>query len=44
MAYLEENAELEYAGNVYVSQGRTVDTAHLVVVGDRSAAISSTSA
>ena len=30
MAYLEENTELEYAGNVYVSQGRTVDTAHLV--------------
>jgi conjugative relaxase-like TrwC/TraI family protein len=30
-AYLEENAELAYAGNVYVAQGRTVDTAHLVV-------------
>jgi hypothetical protein len=29
--YLEENAELAYAGNVYVAQGRTVDTAHLVV-------------
>jgi conjugative relaxase-like TrwC/TraI family protein len=31
VAYLEENAELDYAGNVYVSQGRTVDTARLVV-------------
>lgn len=30
-AYLEANAELAYAGNVYVAQGRTVDTAHLVV-------------
>ena len=30
-AYLEQNAELAYAGNVYVAQGRTVDTAHLVV-------------
>ena len=30
VTYLEENTELEYAGNVYVSQGRTVDTAHLV--------------
>jgi hypothetical protein len=30
-AYLEENAELAYAGNVFVVQGRTVDTAHLVV-------------
>jgi conjugative relaxase-like TrwC/TraI family protein len=30
-AYLEENAELAYAGNVYVAQGRTVDTTHLVV-------------
>ena len=29
-AYLEESTELDYAGNVYVSQGRTVDTAHLV--------------
>ena len=25
-AYLEENAELDYAGNVHVAQGRTVDT------------------
>jgi conjugative relaxase-like TrwC/TraI family protein len=30
-AYLQEHAELAYAGNVYVAQGRTVDTAHLVV-------------
>jgi conjugative relaxase-like TrwC/TraI family protein len=30
-AYLEENGELAYAGNVFVAQGRTVDTAHLVV-------------
>jgi hypothetical protein len=30
-AYLERNAELAYAGNVYVAQGRTVDTAHLVL-------------
>jgi conjugative relaxase-like TrwC/TraI family protein len=30
-AYLEANAELAYAGNVFVAQGRTVDTAHLVV-------------
>jgi hypothetical protein len=30
-AYLEEHAELAYAGNVYVAQGRTVDNAHLVV-------------
>ena len=30
-AYLEQHAELAYAGNVYVAQGRTVDTAHLVV-------------
>jgi conjugative relaxase-like TrwC/TraI family protein len=30
-AYLEANGELAYAGNVYVAQGRTVDTAHLVV-------------
>jgi conjugative relaxase-like TrwC/TraI family protein len=31
VTYLEENAELAYAGNVYVAQGATVDTAHLVV-------------
>ena len=31
VAYLEESAELAYAGNVHVAQGRTVDRAHLVV-------------
>ena len=31
MAYLEQNGELDYAGNVYVAQGRTVDTGHLVM-------------
>ena len=31
VAYLEQNAELAYAGNVYISQGMTVDTARLVV-------------
>ena len=30
-AYLEESAELDYAGNVNVAQGRTVDVGHLVV-------------
>ena len=30
-AYLEENTELAYAGNVYVAQGATVDRARLVV-------------
>ncbi len=30
-AYLEQNAELAYAGNVHVAQGRTVDTGHLLV-------------
>jgi hypothetical protein len=30
-SYLEESAELAYAGNTHVAQGRTVDTAHLVV-------------
>jgi hypothetical protein len=29
--YLHKSAELAYAGNVYVAQGRTVDTAHLYV-------------
>ena len=29
--YLARNAELAYAGNVHVAQGRTVDTAHLLV-------------
>ena len=31
VTYLEENTELAYAGNVYVAQGATVDTSHLVV-------------
>jgi conjugative relaxase-like TrwC/TraI family protein len=31
VSYLEEHAELAYAGNVYTSQGMTVDTARLVV-------------
>ena len=30
-AYLQSSAELGYAGNVHVAQGRTVDTAHLLV-------------
>ena len=30
-SYLADNAELGYAGNVHVAQGRTVDTAHLLV-------------
>ena len=30
-AYLAANAELAYAGNIHVAQGRTVDTAHLLV-------------
>jgi TrwC relaxase/AAA domain len=29
--YLAQNAELAYAGNIHVAQGRTVDTAHLLV-------------
>ena len=29
--YLARNAELAYAGDVHVAQGRTVDTAHLLV-------------
>jgi conjugative relaxase-like TrwC/TraI family protein len=29
--YLAGNAELAYAGNVHVAQGRTVDTAHILV-------------
>ena len=32
-AYLADNAELDYAGNAHVGQGRTVDTAHLLVTG-----------
>jgi conjugative relaxase-like TrwC/TraI family protein len=30
-SYLGRSAELAYAGNVHVAQGRTVDTAHLLV-------------
>jgi hypothetical protein len=30
-AYLAENAELDYAGNAHVAQGRTVDIGHLLV-------------
>jgi TrwC relaxase/AAA domain len=30
-AYLAGSAELDYAGNTHVGQGRTVDTAHLLV-------------
>jgi len=32
-AYLARHAELAYGGNVHVAQGRTVDTAHLLVTG-----------
>jgi copper chaperone CopZ len=32
-SYLARNAELAYAGNVHVAQGRTVDTTHLLVTG-----------
>ena len=32
-SYLAHNAELAYGGNVHVAQGRTVDTAHLLVTG-----------
>jgi conjugative relaxase-like TrwC/TraI family protein len=35
-SYLAANAELAYAGNVHVAQGRTVDTAHLLVTGSLS--------
>jgi conjugative relaxase-like TrwC/TraI family protein len=31
VAYLAESAELAYAGNVFVAQGRTVRTGHLIV-------------
>jgi conjugative relaxase-like TrwC/TraI family protein len=34
--YLARNAELGYGGNVHVAQGRTVDTAHLLVTGSLS--------
>ena len=30
-AYLADSSELDYAGNTHVGQGRTVDTAHLLV-------------
>ena len=30
-AYLADSAELDYAGNTHVGQGRTVDTVHLLV-------------
>jgi conjugative relaxase-like TrwC/TraI family protein len=29
--YIEQHADLAYAGNVHVAEGRTVDTSHLVV-------------
>ena len=32
-AYLADSAELDYAGNTHVGQGRTVDTTHLLVTG-----------
>ena len=35
-AYLADSAELDYAGNTHVGQGRTVDTAHLLVTGTMS--------
>ena len=35
-SYLARNAELGYAGNVHVAQGRTTDTAHLLVTGSLS--------
>ena len=34
--YLAHSAELDYAGNTHVGQGRTVDTAHLLVTGSLS--------
>ncbi|MGH3285026.1 MAG: AAA family ATPase [Streptosporangiaceae bacterium] len=34
--YLAQSAELAYGGNVHVAQGRTVDTAHLLVTGSLS--------
>ena len=36
-SYLARNAELGYGGNVHVAQGRTTDTAHLLVTGSLSA-------
>ncbi len=32
-SYLASHAELDYGGNVHVAQGRTVDTAHLLITG-----------
>ena len=32
-SYLADSAELDYAGNTHVGQGRTVDIAHLLVTG-----------
>ena len=31
--YLAAHAELQYAGNIHVAQGRTVDTSHVLVTG-----------
>jgi hypothetical protein len=31
LSYLAADAELQYAGNIHVAQGRTVDTSHLLV-------------
>ena len=38
-AYLADNAELDYAGNTHVGQGRTVDTADLLWSPARSPAV-----
>ena len=35
-SYLAHNTELAYGGNVHVAQGRTVDTAHLLVTESQS--------
>jgi ATP-dependent exoDNAse (exonuclease V) alpha subunit len=32
-SYLAADAELHYAGNIHVAQGRTVDTSHVLVTG-----------
>ena len=32
-SYLAADAELQYAGNIHVAQGRTVDTSHVLVTG-----------
>ena len=31
VAYLQESAELDYAGNIHVAEGRTVDAGHAVI-------------